>query len=66
MPRKKTKVTIQFAVRVPSEWMTRADALIDSVMPAGVEITRSDVMRMAIAEGLNTLEAQHYAKKKKT
>jgi hypothetical protein len=55
MPRK-AKATVQLVVRVPSEWVRRADALTDQVMPIGVEITRTDVVRMAIAEGLDTLE----------
>ena len=48
---------VQIAIRVPQEWLARADKLIPSVARPGVQATRTDVFRAAIASGLSALEA---------
>lgn len=48
----------QIALRLPAEWIERADRLRESSVLAkeGVGVTRSDVLRAAIARGLASLE----------
>lgn len=52
--------TTQIALRVPSEWLTQADALVEYVVSKarGVRVTRTDVLRMAILRGLESLEQE--------
>lgn len=45
---------VQVCARVPSSWLRRAEALRSSFRLIG--ITRTDVFRMAMAEGLEKLE----------
>jgi len=49
----------QIALRLPKEWTARADRLRDRgvIAKPGVGVTRSDVLRAAIARGLEALEA---------
>jgi hypothetical protein len=48
----------QIAIRLPEEWLTRADALAPWITRPGIAATRSDVLRAAIARGLESLEAE--------
>lgn len=57
MPRPPSNA-VQVALRVPADWLPRADRLIASVSAAGVSATRTDVLRAAIARGLDELEAE--------
>lgn len=60
MTRKKSDNTFQVAFRIPAEWLTRADALAEAqskTVPDGfASITRTDIIRSAIARGLAALE----------
>jgi predicted DNA-binding protein len=46
----------QIAIRLPKEWLARADKLSDFIAKPGVGVTRSDVLRAALARGLDALE----------
>ena len=48
------------AVRLPKDWVDRADALkgfLEGGRP-GLDLSRSDIMRMVFAKGLEALEAE--------
>jgi hypothetical protein len=57
VPRPKTD-TLQLAVRIPRAWLARLDALVPKIAQAGVQTTRTDAIRAALAKGLDALEAQ--------
>lgn len=57
VPRPKTD-TLQLAVRIPRAWLGRLDALIPKIAQAGVQTTRTDAIRAALAKGLDALEVQ--------
>lgn len=57
VPRPKTD-TLQLAVRIPRAWLARLDALVPKIAQAGVQTTRTDAIRAALAKGLDVLEAQ--------
>jgi hypothetical protein len=48
----------QIAIRLPKEWLARADKLSDFIAKPGVGVTRSDVLRAALARGLDALEEE--------
>jgi hypothetical protein len=61
---KKTSVMTQVALRIPTEALKRADALIpkvarDSTVAALGEITRSTILKLAVMRGLDALEKEH-------
>jgi hypothetical protein len=57
LPRPKTD-TLQLAVRIPRAWLERLDALVPKIAQAGVQTTRTDAIRAALAKGLDALEVQ--------
>jgi hypothetical protein len=65
MPREPSENTIQIAIRVPKDWPDRAKALKSWIARPGVAVTRADVFRVALARGLEILEAERAADKKK-
>lgn len=56
MPRKKSDNEHQVALRIPKAWIERAQALTSCIASPDVYITRTDVLRAAIALGLEQLE----------
>jgi hypothetical protein len=46
------------ALRLPKDWLRRAEALIESMSRPGIGVSRSDVLRAALAKGLVALEAE--------
>jgi hypothetical protein len=48
---------VQLAVRIPRGWLGRLDALIPKIAPEGVQTTRTDAIRVALAKGLESLES---------
>jgi hypothetical protein len=56
VPRAKSD-TVQLAVRIPREWLARLDALIPKIAQEGVQTTRTDAIRVALAKGLDALES---------
>ena len=57
MPRKPSENTSQVALRLPEAWLDRCDALAPALSIPGITATRTDVLRAAIARGLEELEA---------
>ena len=57
VPRPKTD-TLQLAVRIPKAWLARLDALIPKIAQPGVQTTRTDAIRAALALGLDALEGK--------
>jgi hypothetical protein len=58
----------QIAIRLPEEWLRRVENLIPQVQAnpefeAFGKAKRSTVLRLAIAKGLQQLEAEYRAKK---
>ena len=54
------------SLRLPAEYLTRADALINRLRrvpdyTAFAPFSRSKILRLAIAKGLETLEQEHAA-----
>jgi predicted DNA-binding protein len=60
MPKKTEKEStggsFQTAIRLENEVIKRVDALVEKLSRPGLRLGRSDVLRMAIAEGLPVLE----------
>jgi predicted DNA-binding protein len=50
------KSTTQITLRVPDEWLPRADALAKKLSRPGLPTTRVDALRAAIATGFEALE----------
>lgn len=62
MPRPKSNLDVQTAVRIPRDWVDRAEALKEAIAPLGLHVTRSDVLRTAIERGLRSLEREQAAR----
>lgn len=60
VPRKPSGNDSAVALRLPDEWLKRADALVEFLLESrpGMSVTRSDVLRIALARGLDALEAE--------
>jgi hypothetical protein len=64
VPRKPTGNDTPVAIRVPEAWLKRADELRAFLCPRpGLELTRSDILRMCLAKGLEAIEAERDAAK---
>ncbi|MFI5301352.1 MAG: hypothetical protein ACHREM_24975 [Polyangiales bacterium] len=61
MPRAKSENDTQIALKLPADWLARADALIAWVSRPGMGTTRTDVVRAAFVRGLEALEAERAA-----
>ncbi|MBK6461912.1 MAG: hypothetical protein IPF92_12985 [Myxococcales bacterium] len=57
MPRPPS-TAVQIAIRVPAEWLEEAERLAAKMARPGMTSTRSDVLRAAIAKGLDALRAE--------
>ena len=62
VPRPKSD-SVQLAVRIPTPWLERLDALLPWLAQPGVATTRTDAIRAALAAGLDALEARRAADK---
>lgn len=51
------------AVRLPSEWLARADQLVIDAPVTGLIPTRSAILRSAMRRGLELMEAENVQKK---
>lgn len=58
VPRPPSANDTSIAIRLPEAWLRRADALIESLSTPGITVTRSDVLRAALAHGFEVLEAR--------
>ena len=54
---RKKSGTTQITVRVPSEWLPRAEELAKKLSQPGIPANRVDAFRACIATGFETLEA---------
>ncbi len=52
----KTGKSTQVAIRIEDEMFARLDALVTKLSPPGMALPRSEVIRAALAKGLETLE----------
>ena len=57
MPRPKTG-RLQVCLRLDPEWLDRADELSVSLARPGLTVTRTDVLRVAVEQGLRLLEKE--------
>jgi len=55
---KKSKPATQVTVRIDNDWLERLDALSTALSRPGLELTRVDAIRMAIARGLQEMERE--------
>lgn len=56
MPRPKTENTMQVALRIPPAFAKHAEALAKTMSTPGIPLSRTDVLRAAIYEGLERLQ----------
>jgi hypothetical protein len=56
--------TVQIAIRVPRDWMERADDLAKRISRPGVIMSRTDAFRAAIAAGFDALATTDESKPK--
>lgn len=47
--------TVQLSVRVPANWLARLDAIAAEMSRPGIELSRADALRAAVAEGILVL-----------
>jgi Arc/MetJ-type ribon-helix-helix transcriptional regulator len=66
MGRPATENDQQIAIRLPAEWLARADKLIPALTTPGLAVSRSDVLRAALARGLDALEREQTRKTSRT
>jgi hypothetical protein len=63
VPRAPSGNDSSIALRVPEAWLKRADALRTFLSSRpGIELSRSDILRAALARGLEALEVERDAK----
>lgn len=65
MPRPKSPNTVQVTVMIPEDAADRAEALGARMAPPGVTLTRAEVLRACILRGLDALEDEHPAPRKR-
>lgn len=56
----KSNPSVQTSIRVPTDWLERAEALAEVMSQPGLALTRADAFRLALAEGLRVLEERHH------
>lgn len=54
-----TSKTTQVALRLPKDWIERADRLAIALSRPGLPVGRTDALRAALARGFEALEAEH-------
>jgi len=60
MPRPPSN-SVQIAIRVPAEWLTEADEIAKLVSRPGLEASRTDAFRAAIARGFQAIREESAA-----
>jgi hypothetical protein len=62
VPRKPSGNDSSVAIRIPDAWLKRAEALREFLASRpGIELTKSDILRICIARGLEAIEAERDA-----
>jgi hypothetical protein len=57
--------TEQLTIRVPKGWTDRAEALKPKIAHPGLDVSVTDIMRLAIGKGLDALEAEAEKEKRR-
>lgn len=65
VPRPKSDLDSQVTIVLAGEWLEQAEALARARSRPGLNVTRSDVLRMALRKGLDALAAEHKAEKRR-
>lgn len=63
--KQRKKDPVQIAIRVPPEWLEDAARLANQLSRPGLEVTRTEAFRAAMARGLESLLAETASKPKK-
>lgn len=50
--------TTQIAMRLPTDWVSRVDALAQKFSRPGITVSRSEALRAVMIKGLEVLEAE--------
>lgn len=58
MPRPKSDKDSQVTINLPGAWLDEAQAIAEARSEPGLEVTRADVLRMALRRGLDALAAR--------
>jgi hypothetical protein len=58
VPRAPSGNTEQLTIRVPKIWTDRAEALKPKLTHPGLDVSVTDIMRLALGKGLDALEAE--------
>ena len=65
VPRPKSDLDSQVTIVLPGDWLEQAEALARARSRPGMNVTRSDVLRMALSKGLAVVTAEDRPKKKR-
>jgi hypothetical protein len=65
VPRPKSDLDSQVTIVLPGEWLEQAEELARARSRPGLNVTRSDVLRMALRQGLDALAAEGKAEKRR-
>ena len=49
---------VQTAIRVPKSWLDRLDKTAERMCQPGIRVNRSEVLRLALHRGIESLEAE--------
>lgn len=63
--KQRKKDPVQIGIRVPPEWLEDAERLAAALSRPGLEVTRTEAFRAALARGLESLLAETASKSKK-
>lgn len=63
--KQRKKEPVQIGIRVPPEWLDDAERLAAALSRPGLEVTRTEAFRAALARGLESLLAETASKPKK-
>jgi len=56
----------QITIRIPREWLYRTDAVATKMSRPGLEMSRADVLQMALTQGLEAVEAGESSRVERT
>ena len=65
VPRSKGPNDTPLSVNIPGGWVEEVERLVETMARPGMDVTRSDVVRMALRRGLDALKAEHPEGKKR-
>jgi hypothetical protein len=66
VPRRASTNTEQTTIRLPKDELSRAEALRPKLAVAGLEVSLTDVLRVAVQRGLDSLETEVHERDKAT